>query len=137
MPQTFQRTRRVEFADNDQAGFVHFTNYLKYMEETEYAFLRSVGLNVVMRDEKGMLGFPRLAASCRYLKPARHDDDLEISLAVKANDGKSLTYAFRISRSGEEIAHGELQSACCRFPMEGDPYAIPLPENVLQRIPLT
>ena len=55
---------------------------------------------------------------------------------VRGNDGKRLIYEFKIQRASTLIARGEFQVACCRFPAEGDPYAIPIPDFVLQKIPL-
>src|SRR5213078_989612 len=46
MPAVFRTTRRVEFADTDMAGIVHFANFFRYMESAEHEFLRSHGLSV-------------------------------------------------------------------------------------------
>ena len=35
--------RRVEFAETDMAGQVHFSNFFRYMEAAEHAFFRSLG----------------------------------------------------------------------------------------------
>ena len=48
----FKTKRRVEFADTDLAGIVHFAMFFKYMEEAEHQFWRSVDLSVSMKDEK-------------------------------------------------------------------------------------
>ena len=53
METTYTMQRRVEFSDTDMAGIAHFTNYFRYMEEAEHAFLRDRGLNVVLHDERG------------------------------------------------------------------------------------
>ena len=62
---------------------------------------------------------------------------MTIDLVLRANDGKRLIYDFEIRRDATLIARGEFQVACCRFPVDGDPYAIPIPEFILQKIPLT
>ena len=48
IPTRFHFCHRVEvaFADTDLAGIVHFANFLRYAENTEHAFLRSIGLSV-------------------------------------------------------------------------------------------
>ncbi len=135
MPQTFEMTRRVAFAETDMAGVVHFTNYLRYMEEAENAFLHSLGLNVILEDNQGTLGFPRIAAACKYARPARYGDELNVSLSVAENSGKAITYAFVIVGGEAVVARGEIQVACCRFPPDGEPYAIPIPQFVLEKIP--
>jgi acyl-CoA thioester hydrolase len=133
--QTFRVERRVEFADTDLAGMVHFSSFFRYMEETEYAFLRSLGLGSVMPDPKGIMGMPRHRAKCTYHNPARFEDLLTTELRVVLNDGLRLRYEFCIQRGDELIAEGEIQVVCCRFPDDRNPYAIPFPKNVIDRIP--
>jgi hypothetical protein len=53
MPAEFSYARRVQFAETDMAGVMHFANYFRLMEEAEHGFWRSLGLNVVMRGEGG------------------------------------------------------------------------------------
>lgn len=136
MSQTFSTERRVEFSDTDMAGFVHFTNYLRYMEETEYEFLRSLGLSVVMHDDTGTYGFPRRQAHCEYLFPARYHQVITIDLEVTSNDGKLIRYDFKIRHESRPLATGYLQVTCVRFPDDKQPFAILLPEEVLAKIPL-
>ena len=45
MASDFTYFRRVEFSDTDTAGLIHFSAMLKYMEEAEHAFYRSLGLS--------------------------------------------------------------------------------------------
>ena len=137
MPQTFLNRRRVEFADTDLAGFVHFSHYLRYMEETEYAFLRSLGLDVILDDERGKLGFPRYESLCRYLSPARYGQTVDVTLTVEKNDGKLITYGFGLKVGERHVAEGRLVVVCCRFPADREPFAIPVPDRVLDAIPLT
>jgi acyl-CoA thioesterase FadM len=60
MPVVFRTTRRIEFADTDMAGIVHFANFFRFMEAAECEFLRERGLSVAMEWEGETLGFPRL-----------------------------------------------------------------------------
>ncbi|MDB6148705.1 MAG: thioesterase superfamily protein, partial [Chthoniobacter sp.] len=38
MPYEFKLLRRVEFAETDMAGIVHFSNFFRMMEAAEHAF---------------------------------------------------------------------------------------------------
>jgi len=121
---SFRQTRRVEFAETDMAGIVHFTNFFRYMEETEHAFLRSLGLSVVMHDEQGELGWPRVAVACDYRLPIRYEDVIEIELRVAALGERSVTYHFVIQRQGRTVADGRMTAVCCRLG-DGPPRSIP------------
>ena len=133
MPVRFTTRRFVQFADTDMAGIVHFTNYLKYLEEAEHEFLREHGLCVVMYDERGSYGFPKLSAECHFRRPVRCETWLQIELEVSTPDLKTIQYVGRITDSeGTLVAEGKLKVACCRFPAEGFPFPIPLPDHVLE-----
>ena len=80
MPTPFRTSRRVEFADTDMAGIVHFANFFRYMEAAEVDFLQARGLSVRLDWEGQAIGFPRVSASCDYLRPATFMDTLEISV---------------------------------------------------------
>ena len=110
----FRATRRVDFADTDLAGIVHFSNFFRYMEAAEVAFLRARGLSVKMDWEGQQLGFPRVAAACDYLKPARFEDVLDIAVTLERLGGKSLTYTFEFTRTGDVLARGKVTCVCCR-----------------------
>ena len=61
------------------------------MEETEYAFLRSRGLRVVLEDQKGIIGFPRLSAQIEVIDPLQFDDRTTTTLTLKAVSYTHLT----------------------------------------------
>src|SRR5580765_2785833 len=92
MPLAFSITRRIEFAETDMAGIVHFANYFRMMEEVEHAFFRSVGMSVVMKHEGRGIGWPRVSVSCEYFAPVRFEDELELKLKVAKVGDRSVTY---------------------------------------------
>lgn len=134
METTFKTQRRVEFNETDMAGIAHFTNYFKYMEEAEHEFLRSRGLSVVLDDEKGKLGFPKMEATCKYKRPAKYEELIDVSVVVKCDDGKSVTYDCEFNCAGEKLGSGRLRVAFCRFPIDKPPYAVPISDGVMEKL---
>jgi YbgC/YbaW family acyl-CoA thioester hydrolase len=128
MPEIYRTTRRVEFADTDMAGIVHFSNFFRYMEAAEVEFLRSRGLSVKFEWDGEPISFPRVAASCDFDKPAYFGDLLGIAVQIERLGRKSVTYAFEFSKNGEVIARGRVASCCCRvMPDHGiEPIEIPV-----------
>ncbi|MFO0964554.1 MAG: thioesterase family protein [Gemmataceae bacterium] len=122
----FRVQRRVEFCDTDMAGIVHFANFFRYMEFAEVAFLRSLGLNVKMEADGRKIGFPRVSATCDYIRPARFEDVLDISLRVDRLGEKSVTYAIDFQRGPDLIARGKVTSVCCLVHEENRLEAIPI-----------
>jgi YbgC/YbaW family acyl-CoA thioester hydrolase len=75
--------RAVEFCETDMAGILHFSNFFRFMEAAEHAYLRACGLNVIMTWQGETVTFPRVSASCDYVKPARFQDVLDIEVRVE------------------------------------------------------
>jgi YbgC/YbaW family acyl-CoA thioester hydrolase len=135
MSNVFHTTRRVEFADTDMAGIIHFASYFRYMESAEHEFLRSRGLSVVMDWQGQAIGFPRVSAGCDFLKPARFEDVLAIEVQLTRVGARSLTWSFTFQLDGHPVARGRLTSVCCRvFPAEHRVESIEIPDEIRRRL---
>ena len=130
----YHTKRKIEFADTDMAGIVHFTRFFVFMESAEHEFLRSLGTSVATEWEGDKIGWPRLAASCEYLSPLRFEDEVDIRLWVSKKGTKSLTYQFQFTRQGEAIARGQLTTVCCITNPGEKLRAIPIPDFIADQI---
>ena len=106
--------RRVEFGETDLAGIVHFSNFFRYMEAAETAFLRERGLSVHWADGAERYGFPRVSAACDYLSPARFEDLLAITVVVEKVGTKSVSYRHDFFVGERAVAVGKVASVYCR-----------------------
>jgi len=131
-----QRIRRkVEYADTDMSGIVHFSRFLVFMENAEHAFLKAVSPGVQWRDAEGReIGWPRVAVSCEYLAPARFGDELEIRVRVLRKGTRSLTYGVEIQKEGSVLSRGKMTCACCVLNDPSGIKAIPIPQEIADRI---
>ena len=139
MPAAYRTRRRVEFRDTDAAGIMHFSAYFTCMEEVEHELLRSLGTSVVTPLDpadptQGRLSWPRVSAECQYVDSARFEDVLDIEVDVARIGTSSVTYHFRFSVDGREIAHGSLTSVCCRFAAGQPPEALPMADRLRQQL---
>ncbi len=134
MPHEFHTKRRIEFADTDMAGIVHFARFFIFMETAEHEFLRSLGTSVAAKLDNLQLGWPRLAASCEYLSPAKFEEILDLRVSVARKGNKSMTYQFEFRRGEVLIARGQMTSACCTVGAEGKLKAIPIPDFIASQI---
>jgi YbgC/YbaW family acyl-CoA thioester hydrolase len=134
MTAPFQTTRRIEFADTDMAGIVHFANFFRFMEAAEVEFLRSRGLSVVLVWEGERISFPRVSASCDYLRPASFEEVLDVIVRLHKLGRKSVTYAFEFSKGGEVVARGQVSSVCCRVGTGVRLEAVEIPASIRERL---
>ena len=126
--------RRVEFADTDMVGIVHFARFFIFMETAEPEFLSSLGTPVLFKDGGRSIGWPRVSVTCDYLAPARFGDVLDIHLQVIKKGRSSLTYHLDIARQGQPIARGRVTTVCCLLDDPGGVKAIPIPGFLADRI---
>lgn len=113
MPAEFTIRRRVQFADTDMAGVLHFSNYFRYMEEVEHAFWRSLSLTVYLRDAEPHLSWPRVATNCEYLAPLHFEDEVDLAFRVTKIGQKSLSFEVEFRRNQERCATGRVTAVCC------------------------
>jgi YbgC/YbaW family acyl-CoA thioester hydrolase len=130
----FQTTRRVEFGDTDMVGIVHFSNFFRYMEAAETDFLRSLGFSVAWSQHGQRFGFPRVAASCDYTKPAVFGDLLTVTVTVEKVGTKSVTYRFDFTRGADAIATGRITCVCCQKGDDGGMKSVELPPEVRAKL---
>lgn len=124
------------------AGIVHFARFFVFMETAEHEFLRRVGTPVHFAHQGTEVGWPRLAASCRYLSPARLGEVLDIHLRVKRKGRRAMTYAVTFSSAGRTVAEGEISSIFCALPWkpasegaeERRPQPLPIPSRLADKI---
>ena len=115
MPYEFTMQRRVQFAETDAAGVLHFSNFFRYMEEAEHAFCRSLGAAAYRSDAEGIEGLPRVAVSCEYRRPVRYPEVVEVRLLVRDITEKSVGYevVFAVEDEGREgrreVARGTMR----------------------------
>ena len=128
----FRYKRRVEFAETDLAGIVHFAMIFRYMEEAEHAMWRQAGLSIA--DPAGDLSWPRVSAACEFRNPLLFEDEFEVWVRLAAARTRALDYEFTIVRGETVIAVGTMTSVCVRKNAEGRMRATEVPDHVLSRL---
>lgn len=139
MPHEFTTTRRVEFADTDMAGIAHFSCFFRWMEETEHAFLRSLGVTVHGEVDGRRIGFARVHASADYSQPVRFEDLLAVRLEVESVRSKGIAYSFEFRHASDPssapLATGRLEVVCVvNDPTAGRLRAADLPPRIASQL---
>ena len=133
----FKLTRRVEFAETDMAGIMHYSNFFRFMETAEHAFFRSLGLSIVTKVDPPV-GWPRVHAECDFRAPLYFEDEVEVHLLVSEKKSKSLSYFFRFRKLNAtppiEVAHGKLTVVCVRHEKDGKMAACNIPDFIANKI---
>jgi acyl-CoA thioester hydrolase len=99
---------RVRYAETDKMGVVYYANYFVWMEIGRTDYCKSVGFSY--RDmEKDDANMAVADATCRYMTPARYDDEILVRTTVERLSRRLITFAYSISNAetGEALAEGK------------------------------
>jgi acyl-CoA thioester hydrolase len=99
----FRHVLRVRYAETDAGGVAHHSSYVAWLEEARTEWMRSRGRSYAEVEAAGsflMVAEMRI----RYLRPVKYDDELSISVAIKARKRASLDLEYEIHRRGEDQA---------------------------------
>jgi acyl-CoA thioester hydrolase len=106
---------RIYWEDTDAGGIVYYANYLKFMERARTEWLRAAGIEQLQLKEQHGLMFVVVDIQAQYRKPARYDDELQVTCEVEDRSRASLTFRQRIYRGGREgelLVDGKVRVAC-------------------------
>lgn len=110
--QTFRFLLRVYWEDTDAGGVVFYANYLKFFERARTEWLRELGhQQEQMRLETGVV-FIVTDTAVRYLRPARLDDLLAVTVDVQHAGRAQMTIAQQAWRGPELLAEGTIRIGC-------------------------
>jgi len=104
----FSSTQRVYWEDTDAGGVVYYANYLKFLERARTEWLRERGFSQYqLAREPGIL-FAVTDVEVSYQRPARLDDELQVTCELARAGAASLSFMQRIYRRAAEAAAAEL-----------------------------
>ena len=105
---------RVRYAETDQMGVVYYANYLIWMEVGRVEFCRSAGIPYRDIEADGFL-LAVAEANCRYLAPARYDDEIVISTTLGDPRPRMPRFDYEITDagSGRALAKGYTKHIWC------------------------
>jgi len=124
--------RRVEFAETDAAGMVHFSVFFRYMEEAEHAAWRAAGLDIFERHQEQ--SWPRISARFDFKAPLRFQDEFEVRTEMGAVTRSTIQWAHVLMRGKTVIGNGTVTAVCVKKNPDGTMKSAPIPEEIVSRL---
>lgn len=88
-------------------GIVYHANYLVWMEVARTELCKSLGVNYKqMESEDGIL-LAVAEARCRFLSPARYDEEIAIEASVSESSRRFITFDYDLRCEDRRIASGQ------------------------------
>jgi acyl-CoA thioester hydrolase len=97
----------VRYAETDQMGIVHHSNYLIWFEAGRTDFIKGSKMSYSEMEEEGIL-IPLAESSCKYIIGAKYEDELIIKTWVKELTPIKVEFNYSVIREKDqkEIAKG-------------------------------
>ena len=104
---------RVYYEDTDSAGIVYHASFLRFMERARTEWLRSLGFDLpALKNEHEVL-FTVSRLRIDYLRPAKFNDMLDVSLRLTRLGGASLLLDQNVLRTPRDLhCRAEVRIAC-------------------------
>ena len=130
----FVAEHRATFADTDAAGIVHFSTVFFWVEATEEALFRELGVPFLRAEGSRVSGFPRVRVECDYLSPVMRGELVTVALRPSELGEKRIVWAFDIKAAGRDVARGSLVAVHAWREGQGAIAASLVPEDVRRAI---
>jgi len=106
MGQICESRVRVRYAETDQMGMAYYANYLIWMEVGRSDLCRQCGFSYLELEREEQAFLTVAEATCRYLSPARYEDEILIETALARAKNRVLEFTYRIKRGDTLLAEG-------------------------------
>jgi len=95
---------RVRYGETDQMGYMYYGNYAEFLEVGRVEMLRSQGMTYRSMEESGIM-MPVLELKCKYLKPARYDEEISIRVMMDKMPGVKIHFSYELFNEAGELIH--------------------------------
>ncbi|MDE2400061.1 MAG: tol-pal system-associated acyl-CoA thioesterase [Burkholderiales bacterium] len=105
----FRHAVRIYWEDTDAGGIVFYGNYLKFMERARTEWLSGLGFAQEQMRRAGDGMFVVGETQIRYLRPARLDDVLTVTVTLSELGRASLAFQQEVWRSDTLLTQGRVR----------------------------
>ena len=98
----------VRYSETDQMGIVHHSRYYPWFEVGRTEFFASGGISYGEIERRGLM-LPLVETHCRYIIPAKYEDNLTIKTYIKELSPVKIRFGYDVVRDADNalLAKGE------------------------------
>jgi len=102
---------RVRYPEVDAMGYLHHSRFFQYFEMGRIELLRGLGHSYADLERQGIF-FVVVKIDCRYMAPARYDEELTLLTKVVRQTHVRIDHAYTLRRDQTILAQGTSTIAC-------------------------
>ena len=111
-PKPFSWPVRIYYEDTDSGGVVYYANYLKFLERARTEWLRAAGFEQSALAAVHNVVFIVRSIKLDYLKPARYDDRLAVSVEPREFGAARIEMRQAVRRGRDDLVTAQVEIAC-------------------------
>lgn len=102
----------TRYAETDQMGIVHHSNYAVWFEVGRTDFLKKLGMSYKEIEKRGVL-LPLYEMNCKFKSPAYYEDEIIVKTKVKLMSKVRAIFSYEVvnALNGDILATGETMHA--------------------------
>lgn len=117
-------TVRVRYAETDKMGVVYYANYFVWFEVGRTDLLRSLGWTYREMEQAGV-ALPVIEAHCDYHRPARYDEELNVTTEGRLLSPVRMEFQYRVVRCGDLAVAASGRTVHAAVDVAGRPCRLP------------
>jgi len=126
-----ETTIRVRYAETDQMGIAHHSNYLIWCELARTDYMRERGVGYRDLEEGGLL-LPVVDARLRYRSVAKFDDLLTVKCWVREIGSRRVIFGYAVERATDSRLLATAQTSL--MALGPDQQRTTIPESVRETL---
>ncbi len=95
-------TIKIRYAESDQMGYVHHSNYALYLEEARMELLKALGIDCAQLETEGII-MPVAEIRTRFSHPLRFGDTISVETEIVPPWKTSLEFRSRIYNQDNKL----------------------------------
>lgn len=115
---------RVRYAETDKMGVVYYANYFVWFEVARADLLRSLGWSYREMEQAG-ISLPVTEAACRYHRPVRYDDELEVRAEGRLVSRVRMAFEYQVIRREDQVVAASGRTVHASLDASGRPCRLP------------
>lgn len=102
----------ARYAETDQMGIIHHSNYAVWFEAGRTDFLKKAGVSNTNIEAKGIL-LPLYGMNCQFKAPAKYEDEIIVVTSLKQISRVRLCFSYQVLNTANHklLATGETMHA--------------------------
>jgi len=93
---------KIRYAETDQMGYVHHSQYALYLEEARMELLKSIGFDCITMEKSGVI-MPVVEMETRFSFPLFFGDTIEVETTIHPPWDTRLEFRYRIRNQHNKL----------------------------------